>query len=95
MLFTTLTKSFCKEKFDVSLLYLSPFSGKLKQKTYSHGVDFDNEQTVSIPLQMVRVSFVWHFGNTKKQFTQHESKISNDFGEQSKNKINTSTGSQE
>lgn len=93
MLFTTLTRSFCKEKFDVSLLYFSPFSGKLKQKTYSHGVDFENGQTVSIPLQVVRVSFVWHFGNTKKHFVQHESKISNDFGEQSKNKINTPAGS--
>ena len=78
---TTLSKSLIKDKLDLSLMYFVPFTGKIKMKQYSHGADFENRMNISIPAQMVSFTLTWNFGNTKKQYQSHETKITNDFQE--------------
>lgn len=91
----TLTKSFFKDKLDLSLRYVVPFTGKLNIKQYSHGKDFDVHTTTHVPVQNAVLSVTWRFGNTSRQFEQHRSKISNDFQEAEKSNSKTSSvGSQ-
>ena len=78
---TTLSKSLIKDKLDLSLMYFVPFTGKIKINQYSHGADFENRMNISIPAQMVSFTLTWNFGNTKKQYQSHETKITNDFQE--------------
>ncbi|MCR5077581.1 MAG: TonB-dependent receptor family protein [Prevotella sp.] len=82
---TTLSKSLFKDKMNISLQYMVPFTGKLKIKQYSRGKDFENVMNITVPMQNIMLTVTWNFGNTKKQFQQHESKISNDFQEHQQN----------
>ena len=81
MFTSTLSKSFIKDKLNLSLMYFVPLTGKMHIKQYSHGADFENHMNITIPAQQVALTITWNFGNTKKQFQTHESKISNDFQE--------------
>ena len=51
---------------------------------------------ITIPAQHVALTITWNFGNTKKQFQTHESKITNDYQEkkndQQMNSIGMGTG---
>jgi hypothetical protein len=81
-LFTlSLTRSFLKDRLELSARYINFFGNRLKVTDYTVGTDFSNLTRISVPLQMVSVSVKWNFGNTKKQFAQHESKINNDFND--------------
>jgi putative tonB-dependent receptor len=81
MLISTLTKSLFNDKLSLSLLYLSPLTGKLEIKQYSKGHDFENKMNIKIPLRNLMFTVSWNFGNTKKTFQQRSSKITNDFQE--------------
>lgn len=81
ILISTLTKSLFNDKLSLSLLYLSPLTGKLEIKQYSKGHDFENKMNIKIPLQNLMFTVAWNFGNTKKTFQQRSSKITNDFQE--------------
>ena len=81
MLISTLTKSLFNDKLSLSLLYLSPLTGKLEIKQYSKGHDFENKMNIKIPLRNLMFTVAWNFGNTKKIFQQRSSKITNDFQE--------------
>ena len=81
MFTSTLSKSFIKDKLNLSLMYFVPLTGKIHIKQYSHGANFENHMNITIPAQQVALTITWNFGNTKKQFQTHESKISNDFQE--------------
>ena len=81
MFTSTLSKSFIKDKLNLSLMYFVPLTGKMHIKQYSHGANFENHMNITIPAQHVALTITWNFGNTKKQFQTHESKISNDFQE--------------
>jgi hypothetical protein len=37
---------------------------------------------VKVPLQSFSISIAYNFGNTKKQFRQHQSRVENDYIEQ-------------
>ncbi|EHO67090.1 hypothetical protein HMPREF9140_01827 [Prevotella micans F0438] len=77
----TIDKSFFKDKFSIGLQFMTPFDGKIKIDQYSRGADFEQSVDIIIPMRYIGLSFTWNFGNTKKQFQTHESKISNDFQE--------------
>ena len=81
MFTSTLSKSFIKDKLNLSLMYFVPLTGKMHIKQYSHGANFENHMNITIPAQQVALTITWNFGNTKKQFQTHKSNISNDFQE--------------
>ena len=81
MFTSTLSKSFIKDKLNLSLMYFVPLTGKMHIKQYSRGADFENQMNITVPAQHVALTITWNFGNTKKQFQTHKSNISNDFQE--------------
>ena len=81
MFTSTLSKSFIKDKLNLSLMYSVPLTGKMYIEQYSHGVDFENHMNITIPAQQISLTITWNFGNTKKRFQTHKSNISNDFQE--------------
>lgn len=80
---TSFSKSLFKDKLDLSLLYVVPYTGKFKLRQYSAGSDYENHFNININIQTIRLTATWHFGNTKKQFQKHQSKINNDFNDKS------------
>ncbi|WP_456104450.1 TonB-dependent receptor domain-containing protein [Prevotella sp.] len=85
MFTSTLSKSFIKDKLNLSLMYSVPLTGKMYIEQYSHGVDFENHMNITIPAQQISLTITWNFGNTKKRFQTHKSNISNDFQEKKDN----------
>lgn len=82
---TTLSKTLLKDKLDISLMYFVPLTGKINIKQYSRGADFENHMNIRIPVHQIALTLKWNFGNTKKTFQDHKSKISNDFQEKNDN----------
>lgn len=82
---TTLSKTLLKDKLDISLMYFVPLTGKISIKQYSRGADFENHMNIRIPVHQIALTLKWNFGNTKKTFQDHKSKISNDFQEKNDN----------
>ncbi len=80
----SLTRTFLKDHLELSARYVNPFGNRLVINQYSAGNDFSSRTHISFPLQMGMISVKWNFGNTKKQFGQHESKINNDFNDSQK-----------
>lgn len=80
--YTTLSKEVVKDKLDLSLMFLTPLSDKLNIKSKTIGSDYTQNMTVKVPLRQVCVTLTWKFGNSKKQFQQKKSNISNDFKEE-------------
>ena len=81
MINLALSKDFFNEKLNVALNYFTPFSGKIKQNTYSEGTDFTQRVNIVIPVQQIGLTLTWKFGNTKRQFQTNKTNISNDFQE--------------
>ena len=80
----SLTRTFFKDRLELSMRYINPFGDRLVINQYSAGKDFSSRTHVSFPMQMGIVSVKWNFGNTKKQFGQYKSKINNDFNDSQK-----------
>lgn len=80
----SLTRSFFKDRLELSARYANPLRSHLIINQHSAGADFSNHTHVSIPLQVLALSVKWNFGNTKKQFGQYSSKINNDFNDSQK-----------
>ena len=81
MINLALSKDLFNEKLNVALNYFTPFSGKIKQNTYSEGTDFMQRVNIVIPVQQIGLTLTWKFGNTKRQFQTNKTNISNDFQE--------------
>ncbi len=79
--YIVLSKSFINERLMVSVFGLTPLADKLEINKYTHSSNFENTMNVSVPIRMFQVSVSWKFGNTKKTFKQHQSKINSDFEE--------------
>lgn len=83
--FNILTANISKNFFDDKLtLTLSGMTGignggKLNIENYSHGKDFTNHMQIKVPMQSFSFSIAYNFGNTKKQFRQHQSRVENDY----------------
>ena len=79
--FTTFYRSFCKDRLDVSISAETPFTGKLKYTSYRHTVQFDDTLKGSIPVNNIKLTIAWKFGNMNEQFGQHQSRISSEYKE--------------
>ncbi len=77
----SLTRTFLKDRLEVSTAYASPMEGKIKMNTFSQGTDFSSMTRIRIPMRVFILSVKWNFGNTKKQFSAKQSKINNDFND--------------
>ncbi|GJG30024.1 TonB-dependent receptor [Hallella multisaccharivorax DSM 17128] len=86
----SLTRTFLKDRLELSARYINPFGKRLTIKTLANGKDFSNLSCISFPLQMGMISVKWNFGNTKKQFNQYKSNIKNDFNDARKKEDPTS-----
>lgn len=80
--YTTLSKPLVKDKLDLSLMFLTPLSNKLEIENQTVGKDYTQHMMVKVPLRQISLTLTWKFGNTKKQFKQYKSNISNDFKEE-------------
>lgn len=78
---TSISKSLFNDRLDLSLMYMTPFTGKLKIKSKTAGFGYVQNTRIEVPLQTIRFSVKWNFGNTKKRYQQRQSKIKNDFGD--------------
>lgn len=77
----SLTRTFLKDRLEVSTGYAGPVEGKIKMDNFSHSADFSSLTKIRIPLRIFMLSVKWNFGNTKKQFSAKQSKINNDFND--------------
>jgi len=82
-LFTTLSKSFLNDKLNIAANFVTSYKGHLDIKQYSRGKDFVNNMKIHVPITQAAITLTYKFGNTNKQFRQHQSNISNDFSEKS------------
>lgn len=78
---TSLTKKFCDDKLSVSLRYMVPFTGKLNFEQYSHSSAYTQSTKINVPVQDINLTVTWNFGNTKKRFQQHQSRVQSEYGE--------------
>lgn len=80
--YTNLSRSFCDDRLDLSLQFVTPFTKKLEITSGTHGADYTQQSNVYVPIRQLGITLTWKFGNTKKQFQQRNSNITNDFQEQ-------------
>lgn len=71
------SKSFCKDKLDLSVSYMTPLTGRLKIHQESRGTDFAQKMLISVPLQNVSLTVKWNFGNTKRKFREQQQETDN------------------
>lgn len=81
MLFTTLTKDVIKDKLNVALMFVSPFSGRMKMNNETFNNDYYQRMNIGVDMRSVGLTITWNFGNTKRMFQQRQSKASSDFEE--------------
>lgn len=76
-----LSKTFLNDKLTVGLMAMTGLGngGKLNIESYSHGKDFTNHMQIKVPMQNISLSLTYNFGNSKKQFRQHQSRVENDY----------------
>ena len=88
----SLSKSLLNNKLSVSVNGITGLSkgGKIHIDQHATGKDFTTTTNISVPLTRITATITWKFGNTKKQFRKHESKVGNDYIE--KKNANESIG---
>lgn len=82
MMFTTLTKDLIKDKLNLSLMFVTPFSNRMHINNETYSSDFTQRMNIAVDMRQVGLTLTWNFGNTKRMFQQHQSKASSDFDEQ-------------
>lgn len=85
MFSTSLTRKFFDDKFTVGIRYFVPFTGKLKIKQYTDTPSYTQTMNIKIPVQTVSLTLTYNFGNTKKKFQQHQSRVKSEYGEEENN----------
>lgn len=85
LFYTDLSKTLIKDKLDLSLNLMTPFSDKLELITQTKGRDYTQRMNVQVPIRQFGLTLTYKFGNSKKQFQQKKSNITNDFQEQKSN----------
>lgn len=81
MLFTTLSKDLIKDKLNVSLMFVTPFSDRLHINNESFNNDYNQRMKIAVDMRSFGLTITYNFGNTKRQFQQRQSKASSDFNE--------------
>ena len=84
LLTASLSKSLFNDKLNLSVSGLLGLNngGKILIESYSSGKDFSSYNNVKVPISSVTFTVSYTFGNSKKQATQHVSRVQNDFIEQ-------------
>lgn len=77
----SVSKSFLKDKLSVSVNGVTSLArdGKLHLDQHATGKNFTTDTYIKVPINSVNVSIIWKFGNTNKQFKQHQSKVESDY----------------
>lgn len=81
MMFTTLAKDIIKDKLNVSLMFVTPFSNRLHINNETFNDDFNQRMRIGVDMRSIGLTVTWNFGNTKRMFQQRQSKASSDFSE--------------
>ena len=84
LLTASLSKSLFNDKLNLSVSGLLGLNngGNILIESYSSGKDFSSYNNVKVPISSVTFTVSYTFGNSKKQATQHVSRVQNDFIEQ-------------
>ncbi len=84
LLTASLSKSLFNDKLNLSVSGLLGLNngGNILIESYSRGKDFSSYNNVKVPISSVTFTVSYTFGNSKKQATQHVSRVQNDFIEQ-------------
>ena len=84
LLTASLSKSLFNDKLNLSVSGLLGLNngGNILIESYSCGKDFSSYNNVKVPISSVTFTVSYTFGNSKKQATQHVSRVQNDFIEQ-------------
>lgn len=61
----SLTRSFCNDRLNVSVVTVSPFSGSTKLKVHEWGTGMDNHTYLKLNLRSVMLSVSYRFGDLK------------------------------
>lgn len=85
MITANVSRSFFKDKFDVSLRGMTTFrkDGKVHFETINKGNDFQSSTLIKSPLWGFTVSLSYKFGNSKVNVRKHQSKVQSDIRENS------------
>lgn len=77
----SLSKSLLKDRLNLSLNGVTGLAkgGKLLINQHSEGKDFTSSFDISVPVTRVMFTARWTFGNTKKNFTKHETNVKDDY----------------
>lgn len=81
MMYTTLAKDIIKDKLNVSLMFVTPFSNRLHINNETFNDDFNQRMRIGVDMRSIGLTVTWNFGNTKRMFQQRQSKASSDFSE--------------
>lgn len=82
---TSLTRSFLNDRLNVGLRYMVPFTGKLNIKQHTKSSTYSQAMNIKVPIQTISLTLTYNFGNTKKKFQQHESRVKSEYGEAENN----------
>lgn len=81
MLFTTLSKDVIKDKLNISVMFVSPLSSRLKMNSESFNNDYYQRQNIGVDMRSIGLTVTWNFGNTKRQFQKAGANKSSEFNE--------------
>ena len=83
MITANVSKSFLKDKFDVSLRLMSSLrtDGKVHFENYAAGPDFKTLTLITSPMWGASVSLSYKFGNSKVNVRKHQTKVQSDIRE--------------
>jgi len=84
MLTTSLSKSFLKDKLNLSISAMTGLNegGKLNIESYSRGQNFTSKTKIKVPIYGVTFTVAYTFGDMRIMAKQHVSRVQNDFIEQ-------------
>ena len=82
MIAMSLTKNLFKDRLNITLSYFTPLTGRLHYKVNTYNNSFSQKMITNISIQNVGLTIKWNFGNTKRQFIDHKSKINNDYNKE-------------
>lgn len=77
----SVSKTMCNDRLSLSASLMTGLSkgGKLHFDQYTEGADFTSSTKATIPMTRIQASVTWKFGNSKKQYQQHRSKVDSDY----------------
>lgn len=77
----SVTKNMLDDRLNMSASFVTGLSkgGNLHMNQYTEGKDFTSSTNITVPITRVQLSVTWQFGNTKRQFQKHQSKVESDY----------------